>query len=420
MSMRSRPTGVPLTRRASVFLLSVLLAGCASSELGPGGSSAQSPSPETTPTSQLPTPIAGDPCETRAEVRDGFSCVRGREGLRWQARFRFQDQACNPADPALRSNKIRLPEPDQHESWIAAACVALEWLSNASAELPTLKILSKREIPKATREALQASARASLRLIWKYRGISEMDPALIVITSPAEHCELTRELQVSNEADRVESAVDCSDTRQFSCDSLQQSGFAVMWDARNSLDRRLAGYKSSACSKLSDLGLSHHKFWQGVGASLSLDPEVSTAFATALVNPDYLISELTYILWNAETEGTAANLCGPGADYYVCQDWFRGSLTTYVSSSEWWKGQVPEHELSIWSQQYNYARQAAMEWFIAHFGLDAAFGLAQALVGVSSESEYLAVLDSYTDLTHEQLFAAIDAWVAPKFGLTPP
>jgi hypothetical protein len=61
-----------------------------------------------------------------------------------------------------------------------------------------------------------------------------------------------------------------------------------------------------------------------------------------------------------------------------------------------------------------------MEWFVAHFGLDAAWLLPVALAGVTTEREYLAVLDSYTNWTHEQIFAGVDAWVAPQFGLTAP
>ncbi|MEY4667258.1 MAG: hypothetical protein RIQ87_1038, partial [Chloroflexota bacterium] len=34
--------------------------------------------------------------------------------------------------------------------------------------------------------------------------------------------------------------------------------------------------------------------------------------------------------------------------------------------------------------------------------------------------DYLRVLNSYTDMTADELFAGIDAWVAPQFGLTSP
>ena len=94
----------------------------------------------------------------------------------------------------------------------------------------------------------------------------------------------------------------------------------------------------------------------------------------------------------------------------------KGKLTTFVSSATWWKGEL----VNGMSAEYLWARQTAMEWFVAHFGLDAAYLLPLALVGVTTEAEYHAVLESYTDWPHEQVFAGIDAWVAPQFGLTAP
>ena len=95
----------------------------------------------------------------------------------------------------------------------------------------------------------------------------------------------------------------------------------------------------------------------------------------------------------------------------------KGKLTTFGSSSTWWTAGALEDGFSA---EYMWARQTAMEWFVAHFGLDAAYLLPLALVGVTTEAEYHAVLDSYTDWSHEQVFAGIDAWVAPQFGLTAP
>lgn len=417
--MRSGHRQRQLFDRALIILLLLVVAGCSSTGTAPGSGLIPA-SPMASPSESLPPGIAGEACSEQAEVRGELSCVRGRDGLRWQPRYTYRDQACDPESPTLKANKVILPERNQPESRIAAACVALEWFSNESVDSPELAVISKRKLSVSVLTSLRADAKAALRLFWKYRGVDQMDPALIVITSPAEHCEITREYQVAGEADRVAQSNDCTDTRQFSCESLQVSGFAVMWDAKNSIDKRLAGYKTSGCGDEAYLGLSFHKFWQGVGASLTTDSATATNFSTALVNPDYLISEYPSILWDAAKSRGSANLCGPGAEYYVCQDWFRGNLTEFVSSSLWWQGQEPEHELSIWSQQYNYARQAAMEWFIAHFGLDAAYGLPQALVGVTDEEGYLAVLDSYTDLTHTQLFAQIDAWAASKFGIVAP
>jgi hypothetical protein len=160
-----------------------------------------------------------------------------------------------------------------------------------------------------------------------------------------------------------------------------------------------------------------HKFWQGVQSAHALSFGEEIKFSEGLLSADYLFSDYAGILTGAELEGLSAGLCSPGSKYYTCKhDLMKGKLTTYESSSTWWK----EELVDGMSAGYLWARQTAMEWFVAHFGLDAAYLLPLALVGVTTDAEYHAVLDSYTDWSHEQVFAGIDAWVAPQFGLTAP
>lgn len=363
---------------------------------------------------------AGESCKIRNGSAAGLRCIRTRDGLRWHEPYEYKDAACDPNDPRLIAANVNLPDVSRHESRISAACVALEWLKNAEVEYPLLRIESEFKLSESTKADLQASARAALRLTWRFRGLKKIDPTVVIATSHAEHCRLVRRLQFPNEAQRVYAGVNCQDERPFSCDLTFPTAFAIMWNPINSKDQRSAGYKASACRVEGTIGLSHHKFWQGIGASFTLRSTESTRFTVALLNPDYLFSEYSAILYAAEIEGTPANMCGAGATHYTCQPWFRGTLKKYQSSRHWWKGSEPGHPLSIWSQQYNYARQAAMEWFVAHFGLDAAFNLAQALVGVTTRKQYYKVLDAYTELSHTELFKAIDGYVAPQFGLKPP
>lgn len=402
-----------ISKRILALVMALTIFGCV-----PDTTSAPDVSPSAS-VGNVPAATEGAECKERALVVDSLVCVNGRQGLRWQEIYTYQDVACDPDDPRLTAAKVVLPSSG--EARIAAACVALEWIANKDATLPPLQVISSHKLSDGALESLQSSARSALRLFWKYRGVEDIDPTMVIATSNAEHCKIITDNQVAGEAERQKAFLDCGDAKPYPCEFGYPGAFAVQWNPINSLDQRSAGYKQSACRKETfSGGLSHHKFWQGIGSALTLNPEESTAFSLALVNPDYLFAEHTAILHEADMAGSTANLCGPSAEHYTCQARFRGSLSSYTSSSQWWQGQEPEDELSVYSQPYNYARQAALEWFTAHFGLDAGYGLLQAMVGVANETEYLLVLGSYTNKSAIEIFAGIDGYVAPIFGLQAP
>ena len=428
LPQRTRPRA---STTAWILLLSLIVAGC--SAAGPSASviAETSPSPTVTATASPPPTVAGEPCSRRAEVREGLSCVRGRSGLQWQARYVYQEPACDPEDKRIKQAGVILPRKGLKESRIAAACVYLEWLENADAELPAVSYFIEQPVDQALLKQAQRSLTAALRIYWQYRGYENIKPAMIVFTSQAELCALgqkhlsqstyERMLQQRSwgggDANGAPFLFDCTNNDAFlERDGWCGNGSAGGLPAGLSRDQQTAGAFVSTCRESLKFGLpgAGHKFWQGIGWPGDGD----LTFANALVNPDYLFSEYPGALWEAEEFGERLNLCGPGSRWYTCKhDAMVGRLTSYQSSSQWWVTGTLEDGFSA---EYMWARQTAMEWFAAHFGLDAAWLLPVALAGVTSESEYLVVLDSYTDWTHEQLFAGIDAWVAPQFGLTAP
>ena len=376
--------------------------------------------------------VVGAVCLTRAEVRDRLSCVHGRNGLTWQARYNYQEQACDPDDRRIKQASVILPRKGLKESRIAAACVALEWLANKSADYPKLRVLSEWKVPQAALSDAELRARGAMRLFWKYRGIEALQPTYIVFTSPAEFCALATRYFESSFAslwkargfstgpDDMPWIPDCNDTRPFSGKYCESGPYGAVWPG-GAIDRQAGGAFGLMCRK--DLqswsGLVTHKFWQGVQSPLALSISEGNQFGSALLNADYLFSDYAGILTEAELSDTPADLCSPESRHYTCKhELMLGKLSTYESSATWWEdGVLTDRSLPA---EYLWARQTAMEWFVAHFGLDAAYLLPLALVGVTTEADYLAVLDSYTDWSHEQVFAGIDAWVAPQFGLTAP
>lgn len=389
------------------------------------------PSPTETTIASLPLAVLGESCPNRAEVRDGLSCVRGRNGLKWQARYVYQEQACDPEDKRIKQAGVILPRKALKEARIAAACVYLEWLDNADTALPTVSYLIEQPVDKSLLKQALRSLRAALRIYWQYRGIADIEPAMIVFTSQKELCSLgqqylsqstyQRMLQQQSwgggDANGKPFLFDCTNDEPFlERDGWCGNGSAGALPPGLSRDQQTAGALISTCRESLKYGLpgAGHKFWQGIG----WPGEGELSFANALVNPDYLFSEYSGALWEAEEYGLAANLCGPGSRWYTCKHYeMTGRLSNYESASTWWKTGTLENGFSA---EYAWARQTAMEWFVAHFGLDAAWLLPIALAGVASESEYLAVLGSYTDWTHEKIFRGVDEWVAPQFGLTAP
>jgi hypothetical protein len=110
--------------------------------------------------------------------------------LQWQARYVYQEQACDPEEKRIKQAGVILPRKGLKESRIAAACVALEWLANKDVDYPELQVLSEWKLPKVALADAAARARGALRLYWKYRGIEEIQPTYMVFTSPAEFCAL--------------------------------------------------------------------------------------------------------------------------------------------------------------------------------------------------------------------------------------
>ena len=162
-------------------------------------------------------------------------------------------------------------------------------------------------------------------------------------------------------------------------------------------------------------GLNFHKFWQGVQSSIALTIREDILFSHALLTADYLFADYAGILTEAELSGSSADLCSQASRYYTCKHGqMSGTLRSYISSRQWWREGFVDNSSS---REYLWARQAAMEWFTAHFGLDAAYLLPLALVGVVNKRQYFATLAAYTDRTPAEIFAGVDAYVKPMFGL---
>ena len=100
-------------------------------------------------------------------MREGLSCVRGRSGLQWQARYVYQEQACDPEDKRIKQAGVILPRKGLKEARIAAACIYLEWLNNAATALPIVSYLIEQPVDKSLLKQAKRSLQAALRIYWQ-------------------------------------------------------------------------------------------------------------------------------------------------------------------------------------------------------------------------------------------------------------
>ena len=406
---------------AAVLVVSACAQSISQQSTTPAESMSMSPSAASTP-----PVMAGEQCFLRAEVREGLSCIRSRNGLRWQTPYAFQEQACDPSSPILKKLRVVLPTTKLMEARVAAACVAIRWWDNRDQTLPKVQAIGAKPLPEAAIRDVQEQGKAGLQLFWDFRGAESMQPAHFAFESPAEYCKLAEQYVSTDrhlfQLQRGFSTTpsdkpwipDCSDTKLFTgewCDAGPAGGISIGF----SRDGVTAGSFTAGCNFQAGIRLSLHKFWQAIGSISGGQPD---SFTSALFNTDSMLVLYPGLLWESQLYGTEANLCGPKASLYLCShSKWKGKLAAYRSSSEWWQDGTLDNDTAA---TYGWARQTASEWFTAHFGLEATFNLAHALYGVSTHEEYLRVLNSYTDMTADELFAGIDAWVAPQFGLTPP
>ena len=373
-----------------------------------------------------PQAQAGEKCSQARARNSSLVCIRTPTGLRWQQPYKYQAEACDPSDPRLAG--IILPEASRPEARVAAACVALEWLANKDVQYPELQVLSEWKLPEVALADAAARARGALRLYWKYRGIQKIQPTYMVFTSPAEFCALATKYfnsgmlsawkvrGFSTGPDDRPWIPDCDDTKPFSGVYCESGPYGAVWPG-GVINRKSGGAFGHMCRE--DLqswsGLNFHKFWQGVQSSIALTIRGDTRFSHALLTADYLFADYAGILTEAELAGSSADLCSQSSRYYTCKHGqMSGTLRNYISSQNWWREGFIDNSSS---REYLWARQAAMEWFTAHFGLDAAYLLPLALVGVVNKRQYFATLAAYTDRTPAEIFAGVDAYVKPMFGL---
>ena len=378
--------------------------------------------------------IEGKPCVKDAAMVGDLSCMRRQSQRQWMKRYVYQDQACDPEDPRLAAENVILPTIEHWEARIAAACVAIRWIEREEAVLPELLLLSATPISLAAQLDAQRAATAGLRLTWEYRGTKDIIPTYIIFSSPSEFCQQSKRFMTpdrhaihlrngfSTDSDGRPWLPDCSDARPFS-EEMCESGPAGGLFPGFSYNGRLAGAFQLVCASSLEYGsnLSLHKFWQGIGAFSvgSRSREVTAdAFTGALINMDGMLVLYPQLLDEARSGGRQANLCGPGATLYICaHNQWKDMPELFRSSRVWWRDGVLTNDISAAA---GWSRQTAAEWFVAHFGLDAAFFLPHALVGVSNRAQYLKVLKAYTNISPKKLFAGIDAYVGAQFGREQP
>jgi len=139
-----------ISKRILALVMALTIFGCV-----PDTTSAPDVSPSAS-VGNVPAATEGAECKERALVFDSLVCVNGRQGLRWQEIYTYQDVACDPDDPRLTAAKVVLPSSG--EARIAAACVALEWIANKDATLPPLQVISSHKLSDGALESLQSSA----------------------------------------------------------------------------------------------------------------------------------------------------------------------------------------------------------------------------------------------------------------------
>ena len=389
-----------LARAAAATLLSFYVVACS------GGASSAITDDKSATTTSVPSPV--------------------------QPHYEYRDAACDPNDSRITAAKIKLPPKQLLEGRIAAACVALEWIANKNATYPTPEIIAPERLGKSARQSLAESAGWQLRFLWSRRADTAVSkPSIFLFDSKEFACSSGIDYLSLGHPLRAECA---QSGEEWTCADYRTSGKPAAWKIAWAAQRDLwlgprAGLQSFYCTSESEnMRVNPFKFYLGLLGCDTGAEQLSLCYHWSH-GANYIFGLYLEELGLAELESRPANLdlCPKLKWPGWCPEHprlFKG----YVSSKEWltlansgcWPGSEPygvDGECSRAEALDFFAKGYAFEWITAHFGVDAAFGLASATQAAGRDrGHYIDILEAYTGLSAESLFTLIDRYVVARLG----
>lgn len=360
----------------------------------------------------------GQACLKVATTAGEFSCINTRTGLRWKRPLAYQEQACDPDD--ARISDVTLPPEEYAEGYVAAACVAIDWIERADITFPATDIYVPNYVSAAGRASIAESAGWQLRMLWGRHTFKGITPTTFIFDSKKflctkKHSVLLPSFYVYRECNLP--------PREWTCDDEPGTalGAPPNWWAGK---KPRAGFIGFSCSIGSGARVNPFKFYLGMlicdktsGAAVPLCYDWSKGAM-------YIFGNYIELLGAAEKSGTSANLdfCEEGTAWNFCPQ-SRLLFRKIIPSSNWLTlyDTYCDHGPDVYgeggncsaAEHFGYvANGYAFEWVVAHYGMDAAYGLITATQAAKrNKALYLKILNQYFDISTSELFAGIDKYV---------
>jgi hypothetical protein len=385
--------------------------------------------------------VEGAACVKVAAQTPTLGCIATQEGRRWIRSYEYSDAACNAEDPTLAAARVTLPPVAYNEGRVAAACVALEWLANEVADYPALDVIAPSNITNASLDRLRASAEWQMRIAWNHRtNLKVTKPTMFLFDSIKFLCQqgvkefipgyYWLSLRLGSPgyyAEHPKSVYSCAN-QQKTWQCSDQPDIANGVQSAEWRDRTRSGLIQATCPGASPeyLQVTPWKYYLGFVGCPGLNSALCQNWAGGAA---YIYSLYAEALGDAETNSSGANLdlCTDTSWMTWCPQSGR-LFRKYYPSATWltsvgngcWPGSNPYGEdggcTPMWSMVYH-VRGYAFEWVTAHFGLDAAFGLINAVAAAkSNKALYLKILKLYTGMTPSVMFAKIDDYIQERIA----
>lgn len=367
--------------------------------------------------------VEGQTCLKVATSAGELNCINTHLGLRWQRPLTYQDQACDPSD--ARISDVTLPPEAYGEGYVAAACVAIDWLERSDVIAPKTDVYVPKSVSEAGRASIIESAGWQLRFLWGRHTFKNVTPTAFIFDSKKFLCTTNHPVLRSNFYVYRECNLP---PREWSCDENPDTalGASPNWWAGK---KQRAGFIGFRCSIGSGARVNPFKFYFGM---LSCDKTGGAAVPLCYdwsKGAMYIFGNYIEQLGIAEKTGAPANLdlCEEGAVWGFCPQ-SRLLFRKIIPSSNWLTlyDTYCDHGPDVYgeggncsaAEHFGYSANGyAFEWVVAHYGLDAAYGLIPATQAAKrNKSLYLKILNQYFDISTSELFAAIDEYVALRLS----
>lgn len=361
--------------------------------------------------------VEGKACLKVAATAGELSCINTHAGLRWQRPLVYQEQACNPDD--ARISTVILPPSGDAEGHVAAACVAIDWLERSDVSFPTADLYVPKYVSAAGRASIVESASWHLRFLWGRHTFKGITPTVFIFDSKSFLCTrnpvITRDFYMYRECNLP--------PREWTCVDGPSTALGAPPNLFAGKKLR-AGYIGFNCSIGSDAQVNPWKFYLGM-----LNCDQTSGGAVPLCynwskGAAYIFGNYLAKLGSSEESGVGANLdlCSWATWVNTCPSsplLFRkiipssNWLTLYDTYCDHGSDVYGEGGNCSAAEHFGYvANGLAFEWVVAHYGVDAAYGLIPATQAARrNKGLYLKILNQYFDISTSELFAAIDEYV---------